>query len=52
MQDVADSVQTYKIFTALLTQSGGDDPDTISSGTLMQGVSYQFSGAGGTDVDF
>jgi hypothetical protein len=30
MQDVADSVQPYKVFTALLTQSGGDNPDTIS----------------------
>ena len=26
MQDVADSVQPYKVFTALLTQNGGDSP--------------------------
>jgi hypothetical protein len=52
MQDVADSVLPYKVFTALLTQSGVDDPNTLSSGTLTKGVSYQFSGTGGTDVDF
>ena len=26
MQDISDSVQPYKVFTALLTQSGGDSP--------------------------
>lgn len=48
----ATNAPTYKVFTALLTQSGVDDPDTLSSGTLTKGVSYQFSGTGGTDVDF
>ena len=40
MQDVADSVQPYKVFTALLTQSGGDDPLSINTGTLTIGVTY------------
>jgi len=33
----------YKIYTALLTQSGGDDPQEISSGSLTQGVTYYFT---------
>jgi hypothetical protein len=40
MQDVADSVQPYKVFTALLTQSGGDDVQFIFSGELVIGVTY------------
>jgi hypothetical protein len=30
----------YKVYTALLTQSGGDGPQTITSGTLTKGVTY------------
>jgi len=30
----------YKVFTALLTQSGGDDPLNIDSGLLTIGVTY------------
>jgi len=40
MQDVADSVQPYKVFSALLTQSEGDNPLSINSGTLTIGVTY------------
>lgn len=29
MQDVTDTVRPYKVFTALLTQSGGNDPRTM-----------------------
>jgi hypothetical protein len=32
----------YKIYTALLTQSGGDDPQEILSGVVEVGVSYYF----------
>jgi hypothetical protein len=35
---------TYKVFTALLTQSGGDDPQTIDSGSLIIGATYQNNG--------
>ena len=30
----------YKVYTALLTQSGGDDPISIDTGTLTIGVTY------------
>ena len=44
MQDVADSVQPYKVFTALLTQSGVDDIQYINwdddPNTLTIGVTY------------
>jgi hypothetical protein len=41
MQDVADSVQPYKVFTALLTQSGEDSPQSIGSGAVTKGVTYR-----------
>lgn len=40
MQDVSDSVQPYKVFTALLTQNGGDNPQYQQSGELIVGVTY------------
>ena len=40
MQDVADSVQPYKVFTALLTQSGISDVMSINAGLLTIGVTY------------
>ncbi len=49
MQDVADSVAAatpYKVFTALLTQSGGDSPSAISSDAIQPltiGVTYMIS---------
>jgi len=30
-----------RVYTALLTQSGGDDPNTISSGPVTVGVTYE-----------
>jgi hypothetical protein len=42
----------YKVYTALLTQSGGDDPQNISSGTLVKGVTYRVIGTGGGNEDF
>jgi hypothetical protein len=44
-----DTVQTtayepkYKVYTALLTQIGGDDLQTISAGTLVVGVTYEIT---------
>lgn len=50
MQDVADSVQPYKVFTALLTQNGGDDQKDASSGTLIIGKTYRIdNNSGGAD---
>jgi hypothetical protein len=36
-------VKPYKVYTALLTQSGGDDPQNILSGTVTAGVTYQIA---------
>lgn len=40
---VADVVKPYKVYTALLTQSGGDFVDGQDSGLLTIGVTYQFT---------
>jgi hypothetical protein len=40
----------YKVYTALLTQSGGDDPLTLSSGAVTKGVTYYITD--GSDGDF
>jgi hypothetical protein len=51
MQDVADSVQPYKVFTALLTQSGGDDPYSIGAESpITLGITYYISD-NSNDVD-
>jgi len=44
--------KSYAVFTALLTQTGTDDFETISSGSLTKGVSYQVVGTGGGNEDF
>ena len=40
----------YKVYTALLTQSGEDDPLTLSSGAVTKGITYQI--IGNSDGDF
>jgi hypothetical protein len=40
MQDVTDTVKPYKVYTALLTQSGGADPYILSEGYLTIGITY------------
>lgn len=40
MQDVTDTVKPYKVYTALLTQSGGADPYILSEGNLTIGITY------------
>lgn len=51
MQDVSDSVRgsilPYKVFTALLTQSGGSSTSFISSGSLEIGKTYLIDNAVG-----
>ena len=37
------ALQKYKVFTALLTQSGGDTEDSINSGSLTVGVTYRIN---------
>lgn len=41
----------YKVFTALLTQSGGDNDTEVTSGDLTIGVTYRIN-VDGTDADF
>ena len=40
----------YKVFTALLSQTGGSDPQSLSSGAVTKGVTYRIDG--GSDGDF
>ena len=44
------NINPYKVYTALLIQSGGDDPQSLSSGALTKGVTYKIDG--GNDGDF
>jgi hypothetical protein len=44
MEDITSTVRPYKVFTALLTQSGGNDAQTIFSGTLVVGTTYLLVG--------
>ena len=37
------NTRPYKVYTALLTQSGGNDPYVINSGPVTEGVTYIFS---------
>jgi hypothetical protein len=39
--------QSYKVYTALLRQSGGIDEQVINSGALTKGVTYYIDGSGG-----
>jgi hypothetical protein len=43
IEEIANVSRPYKVYTALLTQSGGDAPQSISTGTLTVGVSYYFA---------
>jgi hypothetical protein len=52
MQDVTDTVRPYQVFTALLTQEGGDGPLTINSGTLRIGTTYTIQNVGRENFDF
>jgi hypothetical protein len=49
MEDVTNTVRPYQVFTALLTQRGGNDGQIISSGPVAEGVTYLIDGADGTD---
>jgi len=42
----------YKVFTALVTQNGGDSPENLYGGDLTIGVSYIIKDNGGSGFDF
>jgi hypothetical protein len=42
----------YKVYTALVTQSGTDDPQAITSALLTIGVTYEIVDIGGSGWDF
>jgi hypothetical protein len=49
MEDVSNTIRPYKVFTALLTQSGGGDGLFIGSGDLTIGVTYLIDVSNGGD---
>jgi hypothetical protein len=62
IEDIAEAVQglaPYKVYTALLTQSGGNDFGNLTSGDLTIGVTYfiqllegaDFSNVGGSNIE-
>ena len=56
MQDISDSIVAptapYKVFTALLTQSGTGNPDAINNDSLVVGTTYEILNTDGNTVDF
>jgi hypothetical protein len=46
------NTKPYKVYTALLTQSGGNDPFSLFSGDLTIGVTYEIYDDGGYGFDF
>jgi hypothetical protein len=52
MEDIANTVRPYKVYTALLTQSGGDDTVGLNSGNLTIGVTYEIAYVGRENFDF
>jgi hypothetical protein len=43
---------TYKVYTALLTQSGSTNVITINSGGVVKGVTYTYLTGGNENIDF
>jgi hypothetical protein len=55
VEDFTNQVKPYKVYTALLTQSGGDNPLALYSQntpSLTIGVTYQIDDDGGSGWDF
>jgi hypothetical protein len=46
------NIKPYKVYTALLTQGGGNNTFSISSGALTQGVTYYFGAVAESEWDF
>lgn len=51
MQDITDTVRPYKLYTALITQGGGDNSLSKNSGNLDIGVTY-FINVNSPGMDF
>ena len=49
---VKNTTPKYKVFSALVTQSGGSVPSDLSGGDLTIGVSYEIVDNGGSGWDF
>jgi len=49
---ITTNIKPYKVYTTLLTQTGGDNIETLSSGPVTQGVTYYLDDSGGGDTDF
>jgi len=49
---VVSATSTYKVYTALLTQSGGSNPIIINDESLVIGVTYNIYDTDGDTVDF
>jgi len=52
MQDITDSIRPYKVYTALLTQSGGDGGGVLEDNPLTIGVTYQIKTGSTGEFDF
>jgi hypothetical protein len=53
MQDITDSVRPYKVYTALLTQTGeGSNTNGVSDSSLLPGVTYLIIDDDSGTVDF
>ena len=55
MQDIEDTINAnkpYKVFTALLTQVGDSEGQSITSGEVEKGVTYKIKDDGGSGWDF
>jgi hypothetical protein len=46
------TLPVYKVFTALLTQSGTSNPDAINNDSLVIGTTYEILNTDGNTVDF
>jgi hypothetical protein len=52
MEDISNTVRPYKVFTALLTQTGGDDGGVLIDSSLTIGVTYQIKTGSLGEFDF
>lgn len=52
VSDFAAQSRPYKVYTALLTQKGGDDSSSLNDELLTVGVTYQISDLEGSGYDF
>jgi hypothetical protein len=52
VQEIGSFTRPYKVYTALLTQTGGSNPITKTSGNLTIGVTYFIVNDGGDSWDF